>query len=205
MPQKLPVIRIVILREGRQLPGLSDVMKQGRCQQQIPVQTRIDGSKIVAQLHHAQRMLQKPSHKAVVHALGCGVEAEAAHKILVLYEVAARQLSQERILHRIDQPSQFPVHGLNVLGADGKVVTLHIFSCVCLSDPAYIDLVGALEYGHISIYIHIVQHLEAADSRRAQIPDLGVHGSGLILKGKGPVFLAVLRQCNLLFLTKIHV
>ena len=93
-------------------------------------------------------------------------------------------LSQEWILHGIDQPSQFPVHGLNVLGADGKIVTLHIFSCVCLSDPAYIDLVGALEYGHISIYIHIVQHLEAADSRRTQIPDLGVHRACLILQNQ---------------------
>ena len=87
MPQQLAVIRIIILRETGQFLCLTDVMENGCCQQQIPVELRIVGSIIITKLCHAQGMLQKSAHKSMMDAFCSGVELEclckgrAVHKI----------------------------------------------------------------------------------------------------------------------------
>ena len=70
MAQQLSGIRVIILRKCGKLLRLSDIMENCRSQQQIPIQDRIMIRKIIAKLYHAERMLQKASHKSVMYTFG---------------------------------------------------------------------------------------------------------------------------------------
>ena len=53
MPKELPVICVVVGREGGELPDLPDVVAHGGCIQQVPVEDGVRPHHIFAEFHHA--------------------------------------------------------------------------------------------------------------------------------------------------------
>ena len=88
MPQELPIIRIIVLWEQRKLLCLSNIMAERSRNQKISLQNRICAAEIFAHSGHAERMLQKATHKAMVYRLRCGRRAESLNKSLVLHKKA---------------------------------------------------------------------------------------------------------------------
>ena len=205
MAQKLSRVRIIIFRKCGQLFDFSDIMENSGRDQKIPVELRIIGGVIIAELGDAQRVLQKPSHKAVMHGLGRGVELERLGKCLIVHKIKGEQLVQIRIFHALYESKKLLIHLLDILLGDRKIIRLHILPFPRLADPAHIQLMGILEKGDVRLHVHIVHGLKLAHARGVQIPDLRVDGSRLVLQHHISILLAALRQRDLLALAQIHI
>ena len=92
MAKELAFISIIILREGRKLAGLSYIVEQSSGDEEIPVDEGIMCSYHIAELGHAEGVLQEPSDEAVVYGLGSTVGFEASCKGLVIDKEAHEEL-----------------------------------------------------------------------------------------------------------------
>jgi len=83
-------------------------------------------------------VLQKPSHKAVVNALGRRMEGECLHKGSVVHEKAGGQLSEVLIPDGGDILGQLMLHGLYILGGHRQIIPRPVFPLIGLADPLYV-------------------------------------------------------------------
>ena len=110
-------------------------------------------------------MLQQPSHKAMMHGFGGGMELESPGKFLILYKISCQQLVQPWIFHAADKAQKLLIHLCNVLFGNRQVIRLHILPFSRLADPAYIQLVSVLKQCHIRLHMNIIHSLKLPDSR----------------------------------------
>ena len=182
MPQKLPGVRIIILRKRRQLIYLPDIVAHGSRIQKICIQHGIGTHIILAQLCDAQRMLQQSAHKTMVHALGRTAELECLYKLLVIYKDSLQKLRQPGIFHPVHKAQELRIHLFDIFSADRKIIRRVVFPFLRFPHPLHVQLQLPLEAGYIRHDVHIVKSFKCLDSSGIRIPDLGIHGPCLILQ-----------------------
>ena len=150
-------------------------------------------------------MLQQTAYKSMMHAFRCGRFFEVCKKRLVVYKERLHQLFEPFVFHAVDIGKQLLIHHGNVLFADRKIVGRLVFALAAQADSFDINLVCALETGHITIDLNIIQAVEIIDARAVGIPDFAVYRAGLILQDDGFIRLTILRHSRLFMLTQINI
>ena len=126
-------------------------------------------------------MLQKASYKPMMNTLCRRMKLKCLCKSLVFHKKAFCQFSVMGSSDRLNQSGQFLIHLTDVFSGHRKIIPWYVFAFLRFSDPLHIQLIRVLEHGDIRVDIDIVHRLEIPHSRRAQVPDLCIDGTRLIL------------------------
>ena len=181
MSQELSFVRIIIFRELRDLPKLAYIMQQGGRDQQIPVQDGILLRQEFAGPGYKKAVMQQPADKAVMYGFRSAVLLEQLQKLCVVNEEGGKQGVQMRVLNPGDHLHHRICHLLHRIGRHRHIFRHIILPFPGLADPPGGELQLIVEAGHLTLHEDIIMGFEMFDAV-VQIPYLGIHGPGFVLK-----------------------
>ena len=174
-------------------------MEHCRRQKQIPVQERIIVRKIVAEPHHAECVLQKTAHKAVVNRLRRRGNLEGMNEFLVIHKQLDDQLAQMRLLDLVGKADHLIPHFLAIFFGYRYIFRRIIFSLTAPAGSLDVQLILFLIDRDLSDDVHIVHLREFLNPDTAGLPDLGIDASCFVLENQAVIGTPVLRR-QLVFL-----
>lgn len=190
VPQKLPFIGIIVLREVRKLHHLGNIMQHSARDEDIPVYEFISRSQEIAGFGHRKRMLYQPAAKAVVHIFCRRVVLKFFGNDRMTQKNLLQQLFDVLVGYCFYVTHQRVVHFVNIFFSARHKICGVIFAIVAAADAFHVQLQIIVKCGDKCVYLDKITLREALDIL-CHIPDLGIDHAGFILQFQGEVRLSV--------------
>ena len=135
MPQKLPLIGIIVFGEIGKLHNLPDIMQHGAGNENISIHKFIARCHKIADLRDGKRMLHQTAAEAVVHGFCRGMILEILADDRMSEENFLQQLLDIGALYGFDIRQQLCIHFVNIFIRTGDKIRRVIFALAAAANP----------------------------------------------------------------------
>ena len=181
MPQKLPLIGIIVFGEIGKLHNLPDIMQHGAGNENISIHKFIARCHKIADLRDGKRMLHQTAAEAVVHGFCRGMIFKILADDRVSEENFLQQLLDIGALYGLDIRQQLCIHFVNIFIRTGDKIRRVIFALAAAANPLHIQLQFVIKCRYKRIHLDKIILLKALDIL-IHIPDLRIHNACFILQ-----------------------